>query len=62
VVVLPSDRDRSLDALRAHIEQAEIELAVIPTEHDSRETDLALRIADVARISVLLIPVPRRPG
>jgi len=61
VVVLPADRDRSVDALRAFIEQAEIDLAVIPTAHDRRETDLALRIADVARVSVLLIPNPRRP-
>lgn len=61
MVVLPSDRDRSIDALRVLIEQAEIDLAVIPRAHDRRETDLALRIADVARVSVLLIPNPRLP-
>ena len=61
VVVLPSDRDRSIDALRVLMEQAEIDLAVIPRAHGRRETDLALRIADVARVSVLLIPNPRRP-
>jgi nucleotide-binding universal stress UspA family protein len=60
VVVLPSDRDRSIDALRIIIEQGEIDLAVIPRTPDRRETDLALRIADVARVSVLLIPSPRR--
>jgi nucleotide-binding universal stress UspA family protein len=61
VVVLPSDRDKSIDALRVLIEQEEIDLAVIPRAHDRRETDLALKIADVARVSVLLIPSPRRP-
>jgi hypothetical protein len=61
VVVLPSDRDRSIDALRALIDQAEIDLAVIPRAQDRRETDLALRIAEVARVSVLLIPNSRRP-
>lgn len=61
VVVLRSDRDRSIDALRVLIEQAEIDLAVIPGTHDRRGTDLALKIADVARASVLLIPDPRRP-
>jgi len=61
VVGLPSDRNRSIDALIALIEQAEIDLAVIPRNHDLRETDLALTIADVARASVLLIPTPRRP-
>jgi nucleotide-binding universal stress UspA family protein len=60
VVVLPADRDRSVDAFRGLIEQAEIDLAVIPTAPDRRESDLALRIADVARVSVLLIPHPRR--
>ena len=54
VVVLPSDRDRSIVALRALIDQAGIDLAVIPRAGDRRETDLALRIADVARVSVLL--------
>jgi nucleotide-binding universal stress UspA family protein len=61
VVVLHSDRDRSIEALGALIEQAEIDLAVIPMAHDRREPDLALRIADVARVSVLLNPSPRRP-
>jgi nucleotide-binding universal stress UspA family protein len=61
VVVLPSDRDLSIDALRALIDQAEIDLAVIPRAQDRRETDLALRIAEVARVSVLLIPNSRRP-
>ena len=61
VVVLPSDRDRSIDALRVLIEQGEIDLAVIPRAHDRREKDLALRIAEVARVSVLLIPNPGRP-
>jgi len=61
VVVLPSDRDRSIDAIRALIEQAEIDLAVIPRAHDRRENDLALRIADVSRVSVLLMPNARRP-
>lgn len=60
VVVLPSDRDRSIDALRALIEEVEIDLAVIPRAHDRRDADLALRIADVARVSVLLIPNSRR--
>ena len=58
-VVLPSDRDRSIDAFRVLIEQAEIDLVVIPRAHDPRETDLALKIADVARVSVLLVPNPR---
>ena len=61
VVLLPSDRDRSIDALRALIEQAEIDLAVIPRAHDRREIDFALRIADVAPASVLIVPSPRRP-
>jgi nucleotide-binding universal stress UspA family protein len=61
MVVLPSDRDRSIDALRALIDQAEIDLAVIPRAQDRRVTDLALRIADVARVSVLLTPNPPRP-
>lgn len=60
LVVLPSNGDRSIDALKALVEQAEIDLAVIPRAHDRRETDLALKIADVARVSVLLIPSPRR--
>lgn len=61
VVALPSDRDRSIDAFRVLIEQRGIDLAVIPRAHEPRETDLALRIADVARVSVLLVPNPRRP-
>jgi nucleotide-binding universal stress UspA family protein len=61
MVVLPSDRDRSIVALRALIDQAEIDLAVIPRAQDRRVTDLALRIADVARVSVLLTPNPPRP-
>lgn len=60
VVALPTDHDRSIAALGVHIEQAEVDLAVIPGARDRRETDLALRIADLGRVSVLLIPSPKR--
>jgi len=60
VVVLPIDLDRSIDAIRAVIEDVEIDLAVIPRVRDPRDTDLALRIADAVRVSVLLLPDPRQ--
>jgi nucleotide-binding universal stress UspA family protein len=53
--VLPSDRRRSIEALTALVEHREIDLLVWP-RGDGRAADEAVRVADAARVSVLLVP------
>jgi nucleotide-binding universal stress UspA family protein len=56
LVMLASNRDQSVDAVRALVQKREVDLAVIPRTRDRDVTSIAMRIADAARVSVLHVP------
>ena len=48
------------DVFAAVLQEGTVDLAVVPGMHDRRAADAVLRVADAARVSVLLTPAPNR--